>query len=387
MAEQQELPLTAAPLPTVVLGGWLGAGKTTLLNHWLREAGGLRLAVLVNDFGDISIDADLIVGADGDVISLAGGCICCAVGSDLFGALRRMTERQPRPDLLLVETSGVALPAAVARTVRLVPGIEVRAVVVLVDGLAWHEHLRDRYVADTVRQQVNEADLLVLTKLDAADPANGVIGVIAGIGAVETVALGHGRAMEDVSVWPDVDRQTGHVDRADGQDVRHSLETIAPRTPVLDARADAAVLRRAVMELEAMPLDAQENAGPPQVFLTPSGGGLGADQPWGRAQENAGPPRTGTLRPVAATLAPAASRFESQLESFDRPVDPQTLIASWTAQGAGVVRAKGWVTGLDGLRWRIQLVGQRANVVVDDKAPPGDRVVVIRARTGAALRQ
>jgi G3E family GTPase len=273
--------------------------------------------------------------------------------------------------LLLVETSGVALPAAVARTVRLVPGIEVRAVVVLVDGLAWHEHLRDRYVADTVRQQVAEADLLVLTKLDATDPGYGVSG---GFG-------------EDVSVQSDVDRQTGHVARADGQDVRHSLATIAPRTPVLDARADAAVLRRTVMELEAMPLDAQENAGPPQVFLTPSGGGLGADQPWGRAQENAGPPRTGTLRPVAATLAPAASRFESQLESFDRPVDPQTLIASWTAQGAGVVRAKGWVTGLDGLRWRIQLVGQRANVVVDDKAPPGDRVVVIRARTGAALRQ
>jgi G3E family GTPase len=375
MAEQQELLLAAAPLPTVVLGGWLGAGKTTLLNHWLREAGGLRLAVLVNDFGEISIDADLIVGADGDVISLAGGCICCAVGSDLFGALRRMTERQPRPDLLLVETSGVALPAAVARTVRLVPGIEVRAVVVLVDGLAWHGHLRDRYVADTVRQQVAEADLLVLTKLDAADPANGVIEGIGGIGAVEAVALGPGRAMEDVSVRPDVDRQTGHVDRADGLDVRHSLATIAPRTPVLDARADAAVLRRAVMDLEAMPLDAQENAGPPQVFLTPSGGG----------QER--PPRTGTLRPVGATLAPAASRFESQLESFDQPVDPQALIASWTAQGAGVVRAKGWVTGLDGLRWRIQLVGQRANVVVDDKAPPDDRVVVIRVRTGAALRQ
>lgn len=317
-------------LPTVVLGGWLGAGKTTLLNRWLREAGGLRLAVLVNDFGEISIDADLIVGADGDVISLAGGCICCAVGSDLFGALRRMTARDPRPDLLLVETSGVALPAAVARTVRLVPDIEVRVVVVLVDGLAWHEQLSDRYVADTVRQQVAEADLLVLTK----------------------TGVPYGTPREAAS---------GPADADLAATVRSALASIAPATPVLDGAADAQALHQAVLDgaIEAV-------AAPRAGWLSP-----------------AAPPRAGALWPPADAIGPAAGRFESRLEVFDRPIDPQDLAARWTAAGSGVVRAKGWVTGLDGRRWRIQIVGRRAQVIADDRAPPGDRVVVIRLRPDA----
>jgi len=327
MAEREDSAPEAQPLPTVVLGGWLGAGKTTMLNSWLREAGGRRLAVLVNDFGDVSIDADLIVGADGDVISLAGGCICCAVGSDLFGALRRMTERHPRPDLLLVETSGVALPAAVARTVKLVPDIEVRAVVVLVDTLAWHDQVHDRYVADTVRQQVAEADLLVLTKTGAS--------------CGTPVEAASGPAGADLAAT-----------------VRGALASIAPATPVLDAGVDAQALHQAVLD------GAIETVASPQgEWLSP------ADLP-----------RAGALRRAADAIGPAAGRFESRLEVFHRPIDPQDLVARWTAPGAGVVRAKGWVTGLDGRRLRVQIVGRRASVVVDDRAPPGDRVVVIRLR-------
>ena len=111
-------PDTAAPLPAVVVGGWLGAGKTTLVNHLLRHAGGRRIAVLVNDFGEVSIDADLIVGAEGGLLSLAGGCMCCSWGDDLFGTLARLRAREPAPEVLLVETSGVAQPAAVARLHR-----------------------------------------------------------------------------------------------------------------------------------------------------------------------------------------------------------------------------------------------------------------------------
>lgn len=353
-----------APLPTVVLGGWLGAGKTTLLNRWLREASGLRLAVLVNDFGEVSIDADLIVeadgGVDGDVISLAGGCICCAVGGDLFGALRRMTERLPRPDLLLVETSGVALPAAVARTVRLVPGIEVRAVVVLVDGQAWQAQLRDRWVADTVRQQVMEADLLVLTKLDVVDQDREPAAVAQPQGAGS-----HPGAAAD----------------ACAASLRRCLAAIAPHAPVLDAQADAAVLRGAVLEADAL-VSCAAAAHAERVHrqpLHPASVDLPASKPglWPGSGPQA---HAGTLHPVASTLAPAASRYESRLETFDHPVDPQVLIARWAAEGAALVRAKGWVTGLDGRRWRIQRVGARTTLMVDDRAPAQDRVVVIRVR-------
>ena len=105
---------TAGALPTVLIGGWLGAGKTTLVNQLLRQADGRRLAVLVNDFGELGIDAGLITGASDEVLELAGGCVCCSYGADLVGTLRRVAARDPRPDALLIETSGVADPAGLA---------------------------------------------------------------------------------------------------------------------------------------------------------------------------------------------------------------------------------------------------------------------------------
>ena len=157
-------------LPTVVIGGYLGAGKTTLVNHLLRHADGRRIAVMVNDFGEISIDADLIVSQDGNVLTLAGGCVCCSVGSDLMGALIALGERTPAPDVVLIETSGVALPGSVARSARLVPGIGLDAVIVLVDAETVRTRARDPYVGDTVLRQLREADLLIVNKLDLIDP-------------------------------------------------------------------------------------------------------------------------------------------------------------------------------------------------------------------------
>jgi len=159
-----------AMLPAIVLGGYLGAGKTTLLNRLLRHAGGRRIAVMVNDFGEAGIDADLIESQDGDVMNLAGGCVCCSVGSDLIAALVALPSRTPVPDLVLIETSGVALPGSVARGVRLAPGIEVDGVVVLADAETVRSRADDRYVGDTVRQQLRDADLLVLNKTDLVSP-------------------------------------------------------------------------------------------------------------------------------------------------------------------------------------------------------------------------
>ncbi|HYF59344.1 MAG TPA: CobW family GTP-binding protein [Burkholderiaceae bacterium] len=165
-----------APLPALVVGGYLGAGKTTLVNRLLRGAGGRRIAVLVNDFGEIAIDADLIESRDGDVLELAGGCVCCSVGSDLVGALMALPGRSPRPDLVLIETSGVGLPAAVARSARLARGIEVEGIVVLADAETVRARAADRWVGDVVLAQLRDADLLVLNKVDLVAP-----GALAGL--------------------------------------------------------------------------------------------------------------------------------------------------------------------------------------------------------------
>jgi G3E family GTPase len=158
-------------IPAILIGGYLGAGKTTLVNHLLRHADGRRIAVLVNDFGEVSIDADLIVGAEGGVLSLAGGCVCCSFGSDLVGTLAEVLRREPPPDLVLIETSGVGIPSSVARAARLVPGLRLEATVVVADALTVRERAADRYVGDTVRQQLDDADLLLLNQTDRVEPA------------------------------------------------------------------------------------------------------------------------------------------------------------------------------------------------------------------------
>ncbi|MEI6761995.1 MAG: GTP-binding protein, partial [Betaproteobacteria bacterium] len=158
--------VTPSATPTLVVGGYLGAGKTTLVNHLLRHAGGRRIAVMVNDFGELTIDADLIEGAEGSVLALAGGCVCCSFGSDLLGALQDVLQRQPQPDLILIETSGVALPAAVARSARLLPGLRIEGIVLMLDAETVRQRSADPYVGDLVRQQLLDADLLILNKTE-----------------------------------------------------------------------------------------------------------------------------------------------------------------------------------------------------------------------------
>ena len=122
------------PIPVTLIGGYLGAGKTTLVNHLLRERGERRIAVLVNDFGELPIDDALIESRDGPLLRLAGGCVCCSFGSDLMAALQQMLALQPAPQHILIETSGVALPAAVARMLGLLPGLQLDALLVLADA-------------------------------------------------------------------------------------------------------------------------------------------------------------------------------------------------------------------------------------------------------------
>lgn len=157
-------------LPTVVIGGWLGAGKTTLVNRLLRLARGRRVAVLVNDFGDIGIDADLIEGqASAGVLSLAGGCLCCSFGDDLVGTLDVLARRDPAPEAVLIELSGVALPAAVVSTIGLSRTADLVCTLVLADAADVRQRAADRYVGDTVRRQLADADWLWQSKPDLVD--------------------------------------------------------------------------------------------------------------------------------------------------------------------------------------------------------------------------
>lgn len=164
------------PVPVTIIGGYLGAGKTTLVNRLLRSTS-QRLTVLVNDFGSSVIDAALVQVRDGDVLQLAGGCVCCQIGDDLVAALGRLGAadregaRGLRPERVVIETSGVAQPAAVATSVALTPGLAVDAVVVVADGGRVGELLTDRYLGDLVAAQLRQADLVLLNRGGGADLA------------------------------------------------------------------------------------------------------------------------------------------------------------------------------------------------------------------------
>jgi G3E family GTPase len=160
----------SARLPATLIGGYLGAGKTTLVNALLRGAGGLRLAVLVNDFGELPIDADLIEAREGNLLNISGGCICCSFGSDLIAAILELRAARRPIDHLLIETSGVALPATIAQSLQLIPDIEVNGIVVLADAETVRARAADRYMGDTVLAQLASGDLIVLNKTDLSSP-------------------------------------------------------------------------------------------------------------------------------------------------------------------------------------------------------------------------
>ncbi|HQS16299.1 GTP-binding protein [Reyranella sp.] len=160
--------MTSVPVTTI--GGYLGAGKTTLVNGLLAGDHGLRIGVLVNDFGAISIDEKLIVSRDDDVVTLANGCACCSVAGDLAMALDRFAGRADRYEQIVIEASGVADPARIAALAGS-PGLSHGATVVVVDAATVRARARDKFVGSLVRRQLAAADILILSKIDLADPA------------------------------------------------------------------------------------------------------------------------------------------------------------------------------------------------------------------------
>lgn len=156
----------ARPLPVNILCGYLGAGKTTLLNHLLTQAEE-RILVMVNDFGDINIDAALVSRRSADTIQLSNGCICCSMGSGLFEAFDRALELADKVDRLLIEASGVAEPERLATFARAEPDLVCKAVVAVVDPGSLATRLCDPRVGAVLHRQIEGADLVYLSRGDA----------------------------------------------------------------------------------------------------------------------------------------------------------------------------------------------------------------------------
>ena len=158
-------------MPLTVIGGFLGAGKTTLLNQLLIQAEGRRIAVMVNDFGDMQIDAALIGERSATTISLRNGCVCCSLAGGLIDAMSEVLALEPRPDHAVVEASGVSDPRRIAQVARVGAGFSPEATIVVVAADQIETLAQDRYVADTVIAQLAAADLLILNKVDLVDEA------------------------------------------------------------------------------------------------------------------------------------------------------------------------------------------------------------------------
>jgi G3E family GTPase len=162
-------------IPVTVLTGYLGAGKTTLLNRILSEPHGKRYAVIVNEFGEIGIDNDLIVGADEEVFEMNNGCICCTVRGDLIRIIDGLMKRKGKFDAIIVETTGLADPAPVAQTFfvddEIAAQLRLDAIVTVVDAKHLLEHLDDvkpEGVENEAIEQLAFADRVVLNKVDLA---------------------------------------------------------------------------------------------------------------------------------------------------------------------------------------------------------------------------
>jgi len=158
-------------VPITILTGFLGAGKTTLLNRILRDDHGLRIAVLVNDFGEINIDAELIVGVEDDMISLANGCVCCQLRDDLLETVEELINRPERVEYILLEASGVADPAGIVATFKSFKYrdlIRLDSVTCVIDADQVLEHQEYESLNQLKLRQIGFADMVILNKVALA---------------------------------------------------------------------------------------------------------------------------------------------------------------------------------------------------------------------------
>ena len=206
-------PQTSEKIPVTVLTGYLGAGKTTLLNRILSEPHGKKFAVIVNEFGEIGIDNDLVVNADEEVFEMNNGCICCTVRGDLVRIIDGLMRRKGKFDAIIVETTGLADPAPVAQTFFMDENVGARtkldAVVTVADAKWLKDRLKD---APEAKNQIAFADVIVVNKTDlvSGDELRDVEGHIRAINPYATL---HRAQRANVSIGEVLGRNAFDLDR------------------------------------------------------------------------------------------------------------------------------------------------------------------------------
>jgi G3E family GTPase len=200
-------------IPVTVLTGYLGAGKTTLLNRILSEQHGKRYAVVVNEFGEIGIDNELVIGADEEVFEMNNGCICCTVRGDLIRIIEGLMRRKGRFDAIIVETTGLADPAPVAQTFFVDEDVQkvarLDAVVTVADAKWLSQRLRD---APEAKSQIAFADVIILNKTDLVSAAE-LREVEARIRGINPYATLHRAQKCDVALADVLERRAFDLDR------------------------------------------------------------------------------------------------------------------------------------------------------------------------------
>jgi cobalamin biosynthesis protein CobW len=258
----------AQKIPATVVTGFLGAGKTTLIRHMLQNAGGKRIALIINEFGDLGVDGDILKGcgdetcSEDDVMELSNGCICCTVADDFIPTMQKLLERDRKPDHIVIETSGLALPQPLVRAFNwpeISTRVTVDSVVTVVDGKAvtegrfahsveavdaqrkLDENLdHETPLSELFEDQIACADMIVVNKVDLMTEAN-VAGLVArlkddsraGVQVVKSsmgvlpvdVLLGQGIGAEaDVEARHEVHHHHHHDDEHNDEEDDHHHE-------------------------------------------------------------------------------------------------------------------------------------------------------------------
>jgi cobalamin biosynthesis protein CobW len=319
-----------AKIPVTIVTGFLGAGKTTLIRHVLTHANGRRLALVINEFGDVGVDGEILrnCGVDScpedNIIELANGCLCCTVADDFLPAIEALLAREPRPDQIIIETSGLALPKPLVKAFdwpEIRAKLTVDGVIAVVDAAAVadgrfaddEEKLaaqraqdpsldHDNPLEEVYEDQLLCADLILLNKSDLIDAAT-LEKVRAEIAAtvpraVKIVAIHEGRLDVDVllglaaAAEDDLAARPSHHDTEEGHDHDDFDTFVAPLPPVADAAAMVSRLAGIAEQFDVLRMKGfVEVTGKPMRLLVQ---GVGArfshqfDRPWRAGESRAG---------------------------------------------------------------------------------------------------